>query len=49
MLKLYKQDSITVIENLKDFITVVFVIIDDVYQDITPAILKIVETLRPLL
>ncbi|WP_102401093.1 IS982 family transposase [Haloimpatiens massiliensis] len=30
----------TVIENLKDFITVVFVIIDDVYQDITPAHIK---------
>lgn len=40
MLELYKTDSITVIEDLKDFITVIFVIVDDIYQDITPAYIK---------
>lgn len=40
MLELYKTDSITVIEDLKDFIIVIFVIVDDIYQDVTPAYIK---------
>ncbi|KYH25290.1 hypothetical protein CLTEP_28070 [Clostridium tepidiprofundi DSM 19306] len=39
MLELNKN-SITTINNLKDFITVVFVIIDDIYHGITPAHIK---------
>lgn len=40
MLELYKTDSITTIEDLKDFITVIFVIVDDIYQEVTPAYIK---------
>jgi hypothetical protein len=40
MLELYKTDSMTVIKDLKDFITVIFVIVDDIYQDVTPAYIK---------
>lgn len=40
MLELYNKDSITVIEDLKDFITVIFVIVDDTYQEVTPAYIK---------
>ncbi len=40
MLELYTNDSITVIENLKDFITVIFVIVDDIQQEVTPAYIK---------
>jgi len=40
MLELYKNDSITAIEDLKDFITVIFVIVDDIYQEVTPAYIK---------
>lgn len=40
MLELYKTDSITAIEDLKDFITVIFVIVNDIYQEVTPAYIK---------
>jgi hypothetical protein len=40
MLELYKTDSITAIEGLEDFITVIFVIVDDIYQEVTPAYIK---------
>lgn len=36
MLELSKHNITTNIENLKDFITVSFVIIDDIYQEISP-------------
>lgn len=36
MLELHKDYCIKEIENLKDFITVVFVIIDDIYDKVTP-------------
>lgn len=39
MLELNKY-SIKEIENLKDFITVTFIIIDDIYQEVTPAYIK---------
>lgn len=40
MLELYNNDSITVIEDLKGFITVIFVIIDDIYQEVFQQRLK---------
>ncbi|WP_461612609.1 hypothetical protein [Clostridium sp. Marseille-QA1073] len=39
MLELNKNSTIT-INNLKDFITVIYVIIDDIYQKVTPAYIK---------
>ncbi|MDU2236826.1 MAG: IS982 family transposase [Fusobacterium periodonticum] len=39
MLELSKNSTIT-INNLKDFITVTYVIIDDIYQKVTPAYIK---------
>jgi hypothetical protein len=32
MLEIYNNDSITIIEDLKDIITVIFVTVDDIYQ-----------------
>lgn len=40
MLEIYNNDSITIIEDLKDFITVIFVIVDDIYQEVTPTYIK---------
>ncbi len=39
MLELNKNSTIT-INNLKDFITVIYVIIDDIYQKVIPAYIK---------
>jgi len=36
MLELNRDYSIKEIENLKDFVTVAYVIIDDIYQKVTP-------------
>ena len=36
MLGLHKNYCIKEIENLKDFVTVAFVIIDDIYKEVTP-------------
>lgn len=36
MLELHKNYCIKEIENLKDFVTVAFVIIDDIYKKVTP-------------
>jgi hypothetical protein len=40
MLELSKHNITIDIENLKDFITVSFVIIDDIYQEIVPDSVK---------
>lgn len=40
MLELTKKYSIKEIGDLKDFITVTYVLIDDIYQEITPTNIK---------
>jgi hypothetical protein len=40
MLKIYNSDSITIIEDLKDFITVIFVIVDNIYHEVTSKYIK---------
>jgi hypothetical protein len=40
MLKFSKHNITIHIENLKDFITVSFIIIDDIYQEIAPDSVK---------
>lgn len=40
MLELSKHNITIEIENLNDFITVSFIIIDDIYQEIAPEFIK---------
>ncbi|MBZ4655739.1 MAG: transposase family protein [Thermoanaerobacter sp.] len=40
MLELHTQYSIKEIENLKDFVIIAYVIIDDIYQKVTPTYIK---------
>ena len=40
MLEPYNNYCIKEIENLKDFFTVVYTIIDDIYQQVTPTYIK---------
>jgi hypothetical protein len=40
MLELHKTYSIKEIEDFKDLVTIVYIIIDDIYQEITPTHIK---------
>ena len=48
MSELSTQYSIKEIAELKDFITVAYIIIDDIYQEVTPTYIKNVEISRIL-